>query len=988
MKKYHSIISVFLLVMMVISVFPVASHAAYDTYEELGNIDLNITNGGIMLTHGDDFYYSENGIYRERAGEKTLLSTDNGKNLNLADGYIYYTLGSQVLRISVYGGKPESVYTHNSVISKMYTVGSSELRFVSGGLAYSHNMETGKTQKSTELSGIFTLIPTKHGDIYITGSVFDYNVYANNALVLEHVSSFYTDSGYLVINKETANYQAELYSLFNGFDANTGLVPFNVHGTASLMGIFAPGEDEAHICSICEENAKLSNEILVTLMGNDHIVPDSNVSLMAISEGQKSIVKRARQLHEIEWTPLEDRSQWGYRGIFKAGTTYKGLPYGQPVNTGYVGWSIPFSKYMNAVNDNTSVFYTDYSTYNKIAPYYSTDCSAFVSYAWAMKSRHTTYSIPNSAEKVGDQSIYSLQVGDCLNHLTSHVVLVSDVWFDSTGAVTSVEIMEQTPVITKLTRYGASGTKTLANLQSTYLNSGYYIYRYPERGNVTYTHDCNVPIDGDYCGSCKTTVPKVNETAAVGSKTVSLSHKDSSAAIYYTLDGSAPSTSSTRYTEPVKVSSTTKMRAIAVTSKFSDSSILEYTIKVPPVAKPTVNVTSGVVSDSLIASGTKLALVTSTSGATLYYTTDGQEPTTSSNKYSEPLTITKDITIKVIGIANGMAKSETATFTYKIGKTHSINASAGKGGSISPTGNTLALETTSKTFTITPNAGFKIGSVTVNGTSVGAVSSYEFKNITGGHTISVTFIESVDIPFTDVKSDAWYIGAVNHVYKNGLFTGATTTLFDPEGNMTRAMFVTVLGRMSGQSSTLGSNVGIVTGSDVRIRKEPNTNCDVLGIAQKYRAVQVLGTSGDWYKIQLNSITGYIRNDYLKVYKNELSDLPSGQYYTPYVQWAYLCGIAGGTGSSSFSPDRNITREEMCVMMFNYAQKYNKTLKTINEKKTFNDDSNMTASAKTAIYEMQKAGVIVGNGDGNFYPKNSATRAEVAQIFKNFMEAIS
>ena len=987
MKKYHGIISAFLLIMMVIAIFPVVSHAAYDAYGDLGNIDLNITNGGIMLTQGDDFYYSENGIFCERSGVKTLLSTDNGKNLNLVDGYLYYTLGSQVLRISVYGGESEPVYAHSSSISKMYTVGSRELRFVSDGMAYSHYMDSGETSKRTELSGIVTIIPTEHGDIYITGSVFDYSIYAGNVLVLEHISSFYTDSGYLVINKDTYNYQIELYSLFNGFDVSSDLAPFNVHGTVSLMGIFGTDEDEAHICSICEENAELSNEILVTLMGNDHIAPDDTVSLMNLSQGQKNIVKRARQLHEIEWTPLEDRSQWGYRGVFKAGTTYKGLPYGQPVNTGYVGWSIPFSKYMNAVNDNTSVFYTDYSTYNKIAPYYSTDCSAYVSYAWAMKSRHTTYTIPNSAEKVGDQSIYSLQVGDCLNHLTSHVVLVSDVWYDANGAVTSVEIMEQTPVITKLTRYGASGTKTLANLQSTYLNSNYYIYRYPERADVTYAHDCNVPIDGDYCSNCKTTVPKANVTSAVGFKTVSLSHKDSNATIFYTLDGSAPSTSSTRYAEPIKVSSTTKMRAIAVTSQFSGSSILEYTIKVPPVAKPTVNVTSGVVSDSLIASGTKLALVTSTSGATLYYTTDGQEPTTSSKKYSEPLTITQDTTIKVIGVASGMAKSETATFTYKIGKTHSINATAGKGGSISPTGNTLVLETTSKIFTITPSSGYKIANVIVNGSSVGAVSSYEFKNITGGHTISASFIESVDLPFTDVKSGAWYIGAVNHVYKNGLFNGATTTSFDPEGRMTRAMFVTVLGRMSGQSSTLGSNVGIVTGSDVRIRKEPNTNCDVLGITQKYRAVQVLGTSGEWYKIQLNNITGYIRNDYLKVYKNELTDLPGGQYYTPYVQWAYLCGIAGGTGSSSFSPDRNITREEMCMMMYNYAQRYGKTLKTINDKKTFGDDANMAAGAKTAIYEMQKAGVVAGSGDGNFNPKNSATRAEVAQIFKNFMEAI-
>ena len=988
MKKNRRIISALLVTLMVFSLFPAESFAASgDTWEMPGNLDLNIINGGIMLTDGEDFYYSEGGIYKDRGGYVRLLSADHGANLNLCGGFLYYTVsGGEVLRISVDGGEPETVYNHGSDISRLYTIGENELRFLSGGMAYSYYFDSRQLLRRSELGAIVNLLPTEYGDIYTTGNVFDYSVYAGDRLVLENVSSCYTDSGYLAVNIDTDNYQIELSRLFNGFNKSSDLESFNIHGkipVASLMWI----DEGANVCPECEENAqasglvRLMNVQLHTEAGEGNFVP-------AVSQGQKNIVRRARQLHEIEWTPLEDRSQWGYRGVFKAGTTYKGLPYGQPVNTGYVGWTISFSKYMTAVNDNSSVFYTDYSWYNKVAPYYSTDCSGFVSYAWEMKFRHTTYNIPHDADKVSDQSIYSLQIGDCLNHSTSHVVLVSDVWYNAEGVVTSVEILEQTPVITKLTRYGESGTRTLASLQSSYLNSGYVLYRNPNRDNVKYNHDCNVSIDGDYCASCKTVAPKPVITSTIGSKTVSLSHKDSNAAIYYTLDGTEPTSRSTPYVAPITVNATTKLRAIAVTDQFSGSTILEYSIKVPPVATPTASISSGVSSGNLVSSGSQVKLETTSSGAVLYYTTDGTEPTVNSTKYTAPISITKDTTIKVMGQANGMTQSQTATFSYKIGKTYTITASAGKGGSISPTGGTSVLETTSKTFTITANAGYKIGGVTVNGTSVGAVATYTFSNISAGHTISASFVEIVDIPFTDVKSNEWYTSAINHVYKNGLFSGTSTTTFTPAGTMTRAMFVTVMGRMAGQSSTLGSNVGIVTGSDVRIRKEPNTDCEVLGTTKKYTAVEVLGTSGDWYKIQLNNITGYIRNDYVNVYGRTFTDLPDGQYFTPYVQWAFLSGIAGGTTATTFSPTSNITREEMCVIMYNYAEKYDKKLSTANSKVTFGDDASISANAKTAVYAMQQAGVISGYTDGRFIPKNTATRAEVAQIFKNFMEAVS
>jgi Glycosyl hydrolase family 9/Cellulose binding domain/Secretion system C-terminal sorting domain/Divergent InlB B-repeat domain len=84
-------------------------------------------------------------------------------------------------------------------------------------------------------------------------------------------------------------------------------------------------------------------------------------------------------------------------------------------------------------------------------------------------------------------------------------------------------------------------------------------------------------------------------------------------------------------------------------------------------------------------------------------------------------------------------QSISVTFKPVITNSRIITASAGANGTISPVGNVSVANGTNKTFTITPNAGYQIDSVLVNGTSVGAVATYTFTNVTSNQTISVTF---------------------------------------------------------------------------------------------------------------------------------------------------------------------------------------------------------------------------------------------------------
>jgi hypothetical protein len=129
---------------------------------------------------------------------------------------------------------------------------------------------------------------------------------------------------------------------------------------------------------------------------------------------------------------------------------------------------------------------------------------------------------------------------------------------------------------------------------------------------------------------------------------------------------------------------------------------------------------------------------------------------TASNSYSWVVDVGNVTTYTTANLTDGYtyyfaAKAYDASFhesdysaevSYKAvttATTYIISASAGTGGTISPSGSVSVTSGSSKTFTITPNSGYKISNVTVNGSSVGAVSSYTFSNVTANRTISATF---------------------------------------------------------------------------------------------------------------------------------------------------------------------------------------------------------------------------------------------------------
>ena len=237
-----------------------------------------------------------------------------------------------------------------------------------------------------------------------------------------------------------------------------------------------------------------------------------NIESRNVSQGVQNIVKRAKQMTDIEWTPKSDITGWGYEFTYKAGVTYKGLPYGQPTNANgcrgdYVPWEISLDKYLEAVNNENSLMYTSSANYNKIAPYYSVDCSGFVSWAWDLPVRTTASGLRSYATLISTSSYEEAQIGDCLCNASAHAALITDVTRDANGKVTSIEVSESNVgsdnnYCCYSVRYGEGGEYTLSKFKTKFIDRGYYIYRSNTRDSAEYTHSCAVPLEGDDCDKC------------------------------------------------------------------------------------------------------------------------------------------------------------------------------------------------------------------------------------------------------------------------------------------------------------------------------------------------------------------------------------------------------------------------------------------------------------------------------------------------------
>jgi hypothetical protein len=146
-------------------------------------------------------------------------------------------------------------------------------------------------------------------------------------------------------------------------------------------------------------------------------------------------------------------------------------------------------------------------------------------------------------------------------------------------------------------------------------------------------------------------------------QTVSISDATAGATIYYSTNGTTPTTSSTKYTSTITVSASESLEAIAVETGFTNSSVATaaYTIELPSAATPTSSPASGTYT-----SAQTVSISDATAGATIYYTTNGTTPTTTSTLYVRPITVASSETIEAIAIASGYSSSPVSSDVYTI----------------------------------------------------------------------------------------------------------------------------------------------------------------------------------------------------------------------------------------------------------------------------------------------------------------------------------
>ena len=244
---------------------------------------------------------------------------------------------------------------------------------------------------------------------------------------------------------------------------------------------------------------------------------------------------------------------------------------------------------------------------------------------------------------------------------------------------------------------------------------------------------------------------------------------------------------------------------------------------------------------------------------------------------------------------------------------YTIKATAGAGGSISPSGNVSVREGRDRTFTITPDKGYAVSNVKIDGKSIGAVKSYTFENVSRTHTIEVIFMKANGNPqtgvFVDVATGSYYEDAVDWAVENGITKGTDDTHFSPDGICTRAQAVTFLWRAAGSP-------------------EPET-----------RAMP-------------------------------FTDVPVGSYYYDAVLWAVENGITKGTSDTTFSPNMTCTRAQ--IVAFLWRSEKSPAAGTANPFA----DVKSTAYYADAVLWAVKENITKGTTNTTFSPNADCTRAQI------------
>lgn len=247
---------------------------------------------------------------------------------------------------------------------------------------------------------------------------------------------------------------------------------------------------------------------------------------------------------------------------------------------------------------------------------------------------------------------------------------------------------------------------------------------------------------------------------------------------------------------------------------------------------------------------------------------------------------------------------------------YTITVTQGVGGKISPSTSSV-VEGSDKNFTITANEGYRISDVLVDGRSVGAVSTYTFKNVTAKHSITAKFEKVEGITnvggFIDVKSTDWFAKAVQYAVDEGLMNGTSSNTFTPNGDTTRGMIVTILYRQAGSprvksdKATWWSDArvwamecGVSDGTNM---EKPITREQLATMLYRYAELNGKDVS------KRTSLDSFKDGDKVSTYAVDA------------LKWAVAEGIVTGKTGGFIDPQAGATRAETATMLMRFCEAF-------------------------------------------------------------------
>ena len=291
--------------------------------------------------------------------------------------------------------------------------------------------------------------------------------------------------------------------------------------------------------------------------------------------------------------------------------------------------------------------------------------------------------------------------------------------------------------------------------------------------------------------------------------------------------------------------------------------------------------------------------------------------------------LTGTITPYVRSSGGGSGSGSSSTTRYSVTVKNSDNGDVEANVSRAAKGDTV-------TLTVTPDKGYVLDTLTVtaaNGDKInlnrGSNGRYTFEMPASRVTVKATFVEEggeeAAEPFVDVSAGDWFYDAVVYVYDNGLMSGTAATTFGPNVGTTRGMIATILWRLAGS---------------------PNGGA------------------------------------------NPFTDVSGSDYYAEAVAWAAGEGIVGGYGNGVFGANDPITREQMALMMYRYAQYAGyETSQRSAQLSSYADYASISDWAVEAVSWANAVGLMNGRTATTIVPTGTITRAEAATILMQFGENV-